>query len=105
MSITASIVPWPAAGRTRPSAADGQNQSPCHEGEDHFNDEVQGLTKRYGEKTAVDGLTFGIEAGLVTGFLARTEPARPLRCGLSRSWPARADLRSRRRHPGATGPL
>ncbi len=31
--------------------------------------EVQGLTKRYGEKTAVDELTFGIEPGKVTGFL------------------------------------
>ena len=31
--------------------------------------EVRGLTKRYGEKTAVDGLTFGIEPGKVTGFL------------------------------------
>ena len=30
--------------------------------------EVEGLTKRYGEKTAVDGLTFGIESGTVTGF-------------------------------------
>ena len=31
--------------------------------------EVRGLTKRYGAKTAVDGLTFGIEPGKVTGFL------------------------------------
>src|SRR5271163_938556 len=31
--------------------------------------EVHGLTKRYGEKIAVDGLTFGIEPGKVTGFL------------------------------------
>jgi ABC-2 type transport system ATP-binding protein len=31
--------------------------------------EIRGLTKRYGEKTAVDGLTFGIEPGMVTGFL------------------------------------
>ena len=31
--------------------------------------EVQGLTKRYGEKTAVDDLSFGIEPGQVTGFL------------------------------------
>jgi ABC-2 type transport system ATP-binding protein len=31
--------------------------------------EVQGLTKRYGAKTAVDDLTFGIEPGKVTGFL------------------------------------
>src|ERR1700749_1068648 len=31
--------------------------------------QVQGLTKRYGEKVAVDDLTFGIEPGKVTGFL------------------------------------
>jgi ABC-2 type transport system ATP-binding protein len=31
--------------------------------------EVRGLTKRYGEKIAVDGLTFAIEPGKVTGFL------------------------------------
>jgi ABC-2 type transport system ATP-binding protein len=31
--------------------------------------EVQGLTKRYGAKTAVDNLSFGIEPGRVTGFL------------------------------------
>jgi ABC-2 type transport system ATP-binding protein len=31
--------------------------------------EVRGLTKRYGEKTAVDGLTFAVRPGVVTGFL------------------------------------
>lgn len=31
--------------------------------------EVRGLVKRYGAKTAVDGLSFGIEPGKVTGFL------------------------------------
>src|SRR5690349_20655328 len=31
--------------------------------------ELQGLTKRYGEKTAVDGLTFTVKPGVVTGFL------------------------------------
>jgi ABC-2 type transport system ATP-binding protein len=31
--------------------------------------EVRGLTKRYGDKVAVNGLTFGIEPGKVTGFL------------------------------------
>jgi ABC-2 type transport system ATP-binding protein len=31
--------------------------------------EVQGLTKRYGEKIAVDNLSFAIEPGKVTGFL------------------------------------
>ncbi|MEC4018402.1 ATP-binding cassette domain-containing protein [Streptomyces sp. H27-D2] len=31
--------------------------------------ELEGLTKRYGEKTAVDDLTFTVRPGIVTGFL------------------------------------
>ena len=31
--------------------------------------EVEGLTKRFGEKVAVDGLTFEVRPGVVTGFL------------------------------------
>src|SRR5271167_4983773 len=31
--------------------------------------EVVGLTKRYGEKVAVDDLTFSVRPGVVTGFL------------------------------------
>jgi ABC-2 type transport system ATP-binding protein len=31
--------------------------------------EVRGLTKRYGDKLAVDGLTFTVRPGIVTGFL------------------------------------
>jgi ABC-2 type transport system ATP-binding protein len=31
--------------------------------------ELRGLTKRYGEKTAVDHLTFSVQPGMVTGFL------------------------------------
>ncbi|HEY3880407.1 MAG TPA: ATP-binding cassette domain-containing protein, partial [Trebonia sp.] len=31
--------------------------------------EARGLTKRYGDKLAVDNLSFGIEPGKVTGFL------------------------------------
>jgi ABC-2 type transport system ATP-binding protein len=31
--------------------------------------EAVGLVKRYGEKTAVDGLTFNVKPGIVTGFL------------------------------------
>ncbi|GHH90419.1 ABC transporter ATP-binding protein [Streptomyces capillispiralis] len=31
--------------------------------------ELEGLTKRYGEKLAVDGLTFTVRPGIVTGFL------------------------------------
>jgi len=31
--------------------------------------EVDGLTKKYGDKTAVDGISFAVEPGIVTGFL------------------------------------
>jgi ABC-2 type transport system ATP-binding protein len=31
--------------------------------------EIDGLTKRYGDKTAVDGLSFVVEPAVVTGFL------------------------------------
>src|SRR5437763_12658457 len=31
--------------------------------------EAVGLTKRYGEKLAVDGLSFTVQPGVVTGFL------------------------------------
>jgi|SRR5579859_7456321 len=41
--------------------------------------EIDGLTKRYGDKTAVDGLSFVVEPGVVTGFLG------PNRAGC---WPA-----------------
>lgn len=30
---------------------------------------IDNLTKRYGKKTAVDGLTFAVKPGVVTGFL------------------------------------
>ena len=31
--------------------------------------EARGLTKRYGDKTAVDNLSFSVRPGVVTGFL------------------------------------
>jgi ABC-2 type transport system ATP-binding protein len=31
--------------------------------------EIDGLTKRYGDKVAIDGLSFAVEPGVVTGFL------------------------------------
>ena len=31
--------------------------------------EARGLTKRYGPKTAVDGISFTVQPGQVTGFL------------------------------------
>lgn len=50
--------------------------------------EVRNLTKRYGEKVAVDDLSFTVRPGIVTGFLgpngarggARRPDARPPRC-------------------------
>jgi len=43
--------------------------------------EVSGLTKRYGEKTAVNNLTFTVKPGIVTGFLDPTVRANRPRCG------------------------
>ena len=31
--------------------------------------DVRGLTRRYGDKTVVDDLTFTVQPGVVTGFL------------------------------------
>src|ERR1700691_5292618 len=51
--------------------------------------EVRGLTKRYGEKTAVDALTFGIEPGKVTGFLGPNGAGKTttMRCILGLDYP------------------
>jgi ABC-2 type transport system ATP-binding protein len=51
--------------------------------------EVRGLTKRYGAKTAVDGLSFGIEAGKVTGFLGPNGAGKTttMRCILGLDYP------------------
>jgi ABC-2 type transport system ATP-binding protein len=51
--------------------------------------EVRGLTKRYGDKTAVDDLTFGIEPGKVTGFLGPNGAGKTttMRCILGLDYP------------------
>ena len=51
--------------------------------------EVHGLTKRYGEKIAVDQLTFGIEPGKVTGFLGPNGAGKTttMRCVLGLDYP------------------
>jgi ABC-2 type transport system ATP-binding protein len=51
--------------------------------------EVRGLTKRYGAKTAVDNLTFGIEPGKVTGFLGPNGAGKTttMRCILGLDYP------------------
>lgn len=38
--------------------------------------EACGLTKRYGDKIAVDDLTFAVRPGMVTGFLGRMPASR-----------------------------
>src|ERR1035441_10766140 len=40
-----------------------------NEGEAHTMIEIENLSKRYGEKLAVDGLDFVVQPGMVTGFL------------------------------------
>src|ERR1700759_1905643 len=51
--------------------------------------EVQGLTKRYGDKTAVDNLSFAIEPGRVTGFLGPNGAGKTttMRCILGLDYP------------------
>jgi ABC-2 type transport system ATP-binding protein len=51
--------------------------------------EVRGLTKRYGDKVAVDDLTFGIEPGRVTGFLGPNGAGKTttMRCILGLDYP------------------
>ena len=42
---------------------------------------ARGLTKRFGEFIAVDAIDFDVAPGESFGFLGRTAPARPRRCG------------------------
>ena len=41
--------------------------------------DVQGLVKRYGTHTAVDGIDFHVESGEILGFLGPTARANPPR--------------------------
>ena len=56
--------------------------------------EVRGLTKRYGAKTAVDDLTFGIEPGQVTGFLGPNGAGKTttMRCILGLDYPTEGTI-------------
>src|SRR6202046_3255701 len=51
--------------------------------------EVRGLTKRYGDKIAVDDLSFAIEPGKVTGFLGPNGAGKTttMRCILGLDYP------------------
>jgi ABC-2 type transport system ATP-binding protein len=70
--------------------------------------EIDGLTKRYGDKTAVDGLSFVVEPGVVTGFLgpngAGKSTTMRMIAGLDR--PTSGTVRVNGRHyPGAAAPM
>jgi ABC-2 type transport system ATP-binding protein len=70
--------------------------------------EIDGLTKRYGDKVAVDGLSFVVEPGVVTGFLgpngAGKSTTMRLIAGLDR--PTSGTVRVNGKHyPDAAAPM
>jgi ABC-2 type transport system ATP-binding protein len=70
--------------------------------------EIDGLTKRYGDKAAVDGLSFVVKPGVVTGFLgpngAGKSTTMRLIAGLDR--PTSGTVRVNGRHyPDAAAPM
>jgi ABC-2 type transport system ATP-binding protein len=70
--------------------------------------EIDGLTKRYGDKAAVDGLSFEAKPGVVTGFLgpngARKSTTMRLIAGLDR--PTSGTVRVNGKHyPHAAAPM
>ncbi|MFD5570090.1 ATP-binding cassette domain-containing protein [Streptomyces cadmiisoli] len=62
--------------------------------------EVEGLTKRYGEKVAVNGLTFTVRPGIVTGFLGPNGAGKSttMRMMLGLDRPTAGDVRIDGRH-------
>ncbi|MDQ0993094.1 ABC transporter ATP-binding protein [Streptomyces sp. V3I7] len=62
--------------------------------------ELDGLTKRYGEKTAVDDLSFRVEPGVVTGFLGPNGAGKSttMRMVLGLDRPTAGDVRIDGRH-------
>ncbi|MFJ3232642.1 ABC transporter ATP-binding protein [Streptomyces sp. NPDC086787] len=62
--------------------------------------ELSGLTKRYGEKVAVDGLSFAVTPGIVTGFLGPNGAGKSttMRMILGLDHPTSGDVRIDGRH-------
>jgi ABC-2 type transport system ATP-binding protein len=62
--------------------------------------DIDGLTKRYGDKTAVAGLSFTVKPGVVTGFLgpngAGKSTTMRLIAGLDRPTSARVRVNGKR---------
>jgi ABC-2 type transport system ATP-binding protein len=71
--------------------------------------QARGLTKRYGEKTAVDDLTFTVRPGIVTGFLGPNGAGKSttMRMIIGLDEPTRGTVtvngRNYRDHPGPLG--
>src|SRR5476651_2121847 len=62
--------------------------------------EAQGLTKNYGDKRAVDGLTFTVKPGIVTGFLGPNGSGKSttMRLILGLDAPSAGDVRVNGKH-------
>ena len=62
--------------------------------------EARELTKDYGEKRAVDGLSFTVQPGIVTGFLGPNAPGKSttMRLILGLDAPTRGDVTVNGRH-------
>jgi ABC-2 type transport system ATP-binding protein len=62
--------------------------------------EAQGLTKNYGDKRAVDGLTFTVQPGIVTGFLGPNGSGKSttMRLILGLDTPTAGDVRVNGKH-------
>jgi len=83
-----------SGGRRRPASQDAAcfqalPSRPAHHesvaartpyGRKGSHDRAHGLTKRYGDKLAVDDLTFTVQPGIVTGFLGPNGAGKSTRC-------------------------
>jgi ABC-type branched-subunit amino acid transport system ATPase component len=55
------------------------NEGLCNDGKGLVMIGIRQLTKRYGSTVAVDGLSFDVRPGLVTGFLGPNGSGKPVR--------------------------
>ena len=55
--------------------------------------QARGLTKRYGQKVAVDDLTFDVKPGMVTGFLGPNGAGKSTTMRMILAWTPRRPVR------------